>query len=167
MTEPKRIEGQIDVVEFREDGVLLRGEPGWVMHSNGWSVMCDAQGLAFIPHAPGPQAAEPESVAQRRADVARSLEACRVGAWHRMCCLEDLYRIDDEATAQHIREQLQEELETGAYEGAPRVFATELEGLRQCRRDVESASYPPEPAGWREQDLAEIDARIARALEGA
>jgi hypothetical protein len=56
MTEPKRIEGQIDVVEMRPDGVLLRGEPGWVMHSNGWAVMCDAEGLAFIPHEPGPQA---------------------------------------------------------------------------------------------------------------
>lgn len=158
------MEGELDVVEFREDGRVVRAAPGSVVvTSSGWRIPVGDDGLAFVPSEPGPEASEPESVAQRRADVARSLAACRVGAWQMMCCLEDLYRIEDEDAAQYIREQLQEELQTGDYAGAPQVFATELEGLRQCRRAAENAHYPPEPAGWRDRALAEIDARIAQA----
>jgi hypothetical protein len=51
----------------------------------------------------------------------------RVGMWHCMCCIRDLYKIEDE-------EDLADVLRLG--ENAPMIFETLEDGIRWCLLDA-------------------------------
>ena len=45
------MEGELDVVEFREDGMVVRAAPGSVVvTSSGWRITVGDDGLAFVPN---------------------------------------------------------------------------------------------------------------------